>query len=117
MNTLTRLFGWPHELLHVLALILIGRRPEAITGRYVDIPDDLPTGQFVFVAGLPALVFWLGAAVCLRAIFGAADLGGIVLALGGAIIFALAGLGTMGDLQLIAMRLLKERFEPPDQVP
>ena len=61
---ITRIFGPPHELLHVLAL-LIGRRPTAISWTHVDIPDDLTTRQYVFVAGLPALVFWSATALAL----------------------------------------------------
>jgi Putative zincin peptidase len=105
MEVLYRIFGPPHELLHVLALLLIGRRPESMTTRYVDIPDDLTTGQYVFVAGLPALVFWgvvLAGMVLLTtgASFGEAVVGFVMMTVG-----VLAGLGTIGDLQLIAARV------------
>lgn len=105
MELLYRIFGPPHELLHVLALLLIGRRPARVTARYVDIPDDLTTGQYVFVAGLPALVFWgVGLAGMVQltsgANFGEVAVGFVVMTVG-----VLAGLGTIGDLQLIAARV------------
>ena len=110
---LLRIFGWPHELLHVLALRLIGRRPKAVTGTYVDIPADLPTGQYVFVAGFPALVFWLGAAASLRSLLGAAGLVQALLWLVLGSLLTLAALGTLGDIQLILRRLIQERLRPP----
>ena len=105
MEILYRIFGPPHELLHVLALFLIGRRPKSVGYKHVDIPDDLSTGAYIFVAGLPALVFW-----------GLALLSGVKLATAGRIgemilsfvvfsIAVLAGLGTLGDIQLIIRRL------------
>jgi hypothetical protein len=105
MDRLYRIFGPPHELLHVLALLLVGRRPLAVTWRHVDIPDDLSTGQYVFVAGLPALVFWSVALIGLLTLakaqsFSEILIGFMVMSLG-----ALAGLGTLIDLQLIAARL------------
>lgn len=105
---LLRIFGWPHELLHVLALVLIGRRPAAITATHVDIPDDLSTSQYVFVAGLPALVFWPLAVFCLRNIFSAGD---VVALVGWALLTAvaiMAAVGTLADLYLIALRLMQE---------
>lgn len=107
-NILTRIFGWPHELLHVLALVLIGRRPEAVAQTHVDIPDDLSTAQYVFVAGLPALVFWPLALFALRGVFAA---NGILPVLGWGLLTSvtlMAAIGTLGDLYLIAMRLLEE---------
>lgn len=105
MEWLYRIFGPPHELLHVLALLLIGRKPVAVTWRHVDIPDDLNTGQYVFVAGLPALVFWGVALVGLLMLvkgqdFGDVLIGFLVMSLG-----MLNGLGTLTDLQQIAARL------------
>lgn len=109
MDILYRIFGPPHEFLHVLALLLIGRKPKRVHFRYVDIPDDLSTRAYVFVAGLPALVFWgvaLGAALKL---VNANDVGEAVLAFVVFSVGALAGLGTLGDIQLIIRRLGKER--------
>jgi len=105
MDNLYKIFGPPHELLHVLALILIGRRPKAISYKHVDIPDDLSTRAYVFAAGLPALIFW-----------GAAVIGGLKLGTSTSFseavtafvifsVFVMAGLGTIGDLQLIIRRL------------
>lgn len=102
---LARLYGWPHEMLHVLALRLVGRRAQAAAHTHVDIPADLGRAQFVFVAGLPALVFWPLAAVGLRQLLAAPDLPGALLwMVYGALLFPAAA-GTLGDLALIAMRL------------
>lgn len=105
IEQLNRIYGAPHELLHVLALLLIGRRALKYTNRQVTIPNDLTTAQYVFVAGLPALVF-----------FGALALGAVGLlnartpsqwgVFVGVILAASYGAaGTVGDLQLIAMKL------------
>lgn len=102
---LTRIFGPPHELLHVLALLLVGRRPVAISWTHVDIPDDLTTRQYIFVAGLPALVFWSAAALSLLAAVNAPEVGRLALALIGTLVFGLAAYGTLGDIHLILMRL------------
>jgi hypothetical protein len=112
MRLLLLIFGWPHEALHVLALWLIGRRPEAVTRTHVDIPADLTTGQYVFVAGLPALVFWSAAALCAQALFNAPDVLRGALALAALLVFSLGGFSTVGDLLLIARRLLDERTPP-----
>lgn len=114
MSTLLWLFGWPHELLHALALYLIGRQPEAITRTHIDIPDDLSTGQYVFVAGLPALVFWTGLALCAQRLFNAPDAPQFVLWLVITSVVGLAAIGTLGDLYLIVVRLLVERLRPPE---
>ena len=106
MNILLRIFGWPHELLHVLALRLIGRSPQGVQQTHVDIPDDLSTGQFVFVAGLPALVFGLGAAVGLQLLFAAGDVVQVILGLLVTAFFALGFAGCVGDLMLILARVL-----------
>lgn|GEM_PF-575843 len=109
IETLNRIFGWPHELLHALALLLIGRRPVGIAQTHIDIPDDLTTAQFVFVAGLPALVFWGIAAVAALALLNAPSIlhGVLWLLIGG--VAALAAFGTVGDLTLIAARLIEAR--------
>ncbi len=106
MSLLLRLYGFPHEGLHLLALWLIGRRAVRWSNRHVDVPDDLSAGQYVFVAGLPALAFGLvtgaGGVLLLNAPDAGAALGGVALLVVGG--FGLAG--TVGDLQRIAARLL-----------
>ena len=113
MFLLTRSFGPPHELLHVLALLLIGRRPTAISWTHVDIPDDLTTRQYIFVAGLPALVFWSAAALALLAAINAPDAGRLVLALAATLVLGIAAYGTLGDLHLILMRLEEVQHPRP----
>jgi len=110
MNLLYRVFGWPHELLHVLALWLIGRRALSITRTHVDIPEDLTTGQYVFVAGLPALVFWGVAAASLQALASTPDIGRGMVWFAVMSVAALAGFGTLGDIHLIIERLLESRI-------
>jgi hypothetical protein len=105
MNILLRIFGWPHELLHVLALRLIGRRPTRVQQSHVDMPDDLSTGQFVFVAGLPALVFGLAAAISLQLLFAAGDVIQVIVWLLVTAFFALGVAGCVGDLMLILARV------------
>jgi hypothetical protein len=105
LETLYRIFGPPHELLHVLALLLIGRRPKAISYRHVDIPDDLSTRAYVFVAGLPALVFWSVALTAAIKLATAKSIGEAILTFAMFSIATLAGLGTIGDIQLIIRRL------------
>ncbi len=112
MLLLTRIFGPPHEALHLLALLLIGRRAVAVSWTHVDIPDDLTTRQYIFVAGLPALVFWSGTALALLVAINAPDVGRLALALAGTFIFGLAAYGTLGDLHLILLRLAET--PPPD---
>ncbi len=105
MRLLTRIFGPPHELLHLLALLLIGRRPLAFTWTHVDIPDDLSVRQYVFVAALPALVFWGMALVGIGLLLNTADVPGLLLGFALLLLGGLAGWGTLGDMQLIAVRL------------
>lgn len=108
MAWLLRIFGPPHEALHWLALRLIGRRPARVSGCHIDLPPDLTTRQYVFVAGLPALVFLLIGAlgllgVILSATAAQAALGLLVAG------FGMIGLASAaGDLQLIAERLASE---------
>ncbi len=105
MEILYKIFGPPHELLHVLALLLIGRRPKTIGYRHVDIPDDLGKWAYIFVAGLPAMVFWGVAIIAGLKLGGATTFGeGVAMF----IVFSvavMAGLGTVGDIQLIIRRL------------
>ncbi len=105
METLYRIFGPPHELLHVLALLLIGRRPKTVGYKHVDIPDDLDTRAYVFVAGLPALVFWGIAVVAGIKLANASGVGEVIMTFVVFSVAALAGLGTLGDIQLIIRRL------------
>jgi hypothetical protein len=105
LETLYRIFGPPHELLHVLALLLVGRRPKAVGYKHVDIPDDLSTRAYVFVAGLPALVFWGAALISAIKLATATSVGELILTFAVFSVAALAGLGTLGDIQLIFKRL------------
>ena len=105
MEILYKIFGPPHELLHVLALLLIGRRPKTIGYRHVDIPDDLSTRAYVFVAGLPAFVFWGIAIIAGVKLGGATTLSEVVVPFIVFSIAVIAGLGTVGDIQLIMRRL------------
>lgn len=106
---LLRALGWLHEGLHALALRLIGRRALGSGTAHIDIPADLTTAQFIFVAGLPALVFLVGMAAALLVVIHApplaAKLGGLIAAA----LFAFAASGALGDVQLILVRLLRER--------
>lgn len=106
MNILLRILGWPHELLHVLALRLIGRRPVQVQPTHVDIPDDLSTGQYVFVAGLPLLVFSVMSTISLSLLLNAPNLLQVILWLLVTAFFVTALMGTLGDLMLILARLL-----------
>ncbi len=109
MTWIIRIFGPPHELLHLLALALVGRRAVGFSWTHVDIPDDLSVGQYVFVAGLPALVFWGAAAVGTLSLLKARDVGEVVVSMAVLMIGTLAGLGTMGDIQLILLRVMEAR--------
>jgi hypothetical protein len=109
MELLYRIFGPPHEALHVLALWLIGKRAVSATRRHVDIPDDLSTGQYVFVAGLPALVFWSLAAVGITGLTGAQNLLQVIAAFLLTMVAVGGGLGTLGDIQLIILRLMEDQ--------
>jgi hypothetical protein len=113
MEFLIRIFGPPHESLHVLALRLIGRQPKSKTNTYVDIPDDLTTGQYVFVAGLPAFVFWNMAIIGLLTLVNAPNLPALALGMLLLLVGGLAGFGTLGDLQLIAARITEDQNKPP----
>jgi hypothetical protein len=114
METLIRIFGPPHEALHVLALWLIGRRAVAYTRTFVDIPDDLTTGQYVFVAGLPALVFWTAAAFGAIGLIQARNLLQLGVSFVVMMVATLAGFGTFGDIMLIIARLTEQH--PPEDL-
>ena len=105
METLYRIFGPPHELLHVLALFLIGRRPKSVGYRHVDIPVDLSKWAYIFVAGLPALVFWGAALIAAIKLASANGISEFILTFAIFSIASLAGLGTLGDIGLIIRRL------------
>lgn len=105
MNTLLRLYGWPHEALHRLALWLLGRRALAVGRAHVDIPADLSRRAYVFVAGLPALVFGSGMALGVVGLLNATTVGQALLALSVTLVMGLGAAGTVGDIQQILLRL------------
>jgi len=109
MNFLIRLFGPPHESLHWLALRMIGRNALDVTATHIDIPDDLSVWQYIFVAGMPALVFWGTAVLGLMMLMSTRTVGDLLGGLLLTTLGSLAGLGTMGDIQLIITRLLEEQ--------
>lgn len=108
---MTRLIGIPHELLHVLALLLIRRRPRGIGAAHVDVPEDLSTRQYIFVAAFPSLTFLLLAAAGLVLLMNATS---VLTALAGILLVLLGMLGMaggVGDMQLIQLRLARDRME------
>ena len=107
MEQLKRIYGTPHEMLHVLALALIGRRALHVGQDHVVIPGDLTTGQYVFVAGLPALVFFVALALGALGLLNAQTPGQAGIAVGVIIAAGFAAAGTFGDVQLILMRLMQ----------
>lgn len=109
MNTLLQIFGPSHEALHLLALLMIGRRAVRFSRQHVDIPDDLTTPQYVFVAGLPAITFILMMAFGVVGIALAQVWTQLALGLVAAVIGVIGIAGTIGDLQLIAARLAQGR--------
>lgn len=114
MQFLYRVYGYPHEFLHVLALWLIGRRAVQVTRTHVDIPNDLSMRQFVFVAGMPALVFGAATLACVLMLFSAANVGQAVLWFVAMDLFGLGAAGTVGDLMVIAARLRRDGTPPSD---
>jgi hypothetical protein len=114
MDFLIRFFGPPHESLHVLALLFIGQRPKSTTSTYVDIPEDLTTGQYVFVAGLPAFVFWNMAIVGIILLVNAPNFPGLALGFVLLLVGGLAGFGTLGDIQLIYDRIMRDQNKKDD---
>ncbi len=100
-----RVIATPHELLHALALVLIGRRAGRMVDDHVVIPADLTTLEFVFVTGLPALIMLgvLVAAVIL--LFRARTPNEAGIATGIIIVAAAVASGTISDLQQIARKL------------
>ena len=113
MHVLMRLFGPPHELLHLVALWLVGRRPRQVTRTHIDLPDNLTTRQFVFVAAFPALVFGVGALLGVAGLLNAATPTQAALALGAILLFGLGAAGTVNDIEMILLRLQETERDDP----
>jgi hypothetical protein len=112
------MLGIPHELLHVLALVLIGRRPHGIGLTHVDVPDDLSTGQYIFVAAFPSLAFLALAAIGLVLLMNASSVLSAIAGLGLVLAGMLGMAGGAGDIQLIQLRLARDRMErTPEDLP
>jgi hypothetical protein len=109
MDFLYALFAPPHELMHVLALRLIGRQPKEVGKRHVDIPEDLTTPQYVFVAGLPAGVFWGLAILGLLMILNAPNIPGLIVGWVLLLVGGIGGYSTIADLALIYQRLMEDQ--------
>ncbi len=109
MEQLKRIYAAPHELLHVLALRLIGRKPDFVGGDHVVIPDDLTAGQYAFVAGLPALVFFGILALAAVALLNAPTPSHAGIAFAVVLAAGFGAAGTVGDLQLIMLRLTQRK--------
>ncbi len=91
--------------MHVIALILIGRRAVQFTRDHVVIPDNLTTRQYVFVAGFPAAVFMIGVAAAVLGLLNAATYGQAMVALAAILICGFGVASAAGDVQLIVVRL------------
>ena len=105
MTTLLKIFGYPHELLHVLALLLIGRRAVKFTSRHVELPDDLSKREYVFVAALPGLVFFVVMAVSIIGLLSAETWKEMIAGLIGVLVGGFGVASAMGDFELIVQRL------------
>lgn len=105
MRLLLRIYGPPHELLHLLALWLVGKRARRFTVTHVDLPDDLTTRQYVFVAAFPALIFGLCALLGVAGLLNAATTGQSVLALAAVLGGGFGLAGTVNDMEQIISRL------------
>ncbi|MDX2163513.1 MAG: hypothetical protein SF162_19510 [bacterium] len=108
MAILLRVFGLPHEALHALALLLIGRRAVRFTRSHVVIPDDLTTGEYVFVAALPglvALIVLAGGGIGLLEARSPSEATAALLAI---VIGGFGAAGALGDFHLIVTRLQSE---------
>lgn len=112
MEQLKRIYGTPHEMLHILALMLIGRRAVHVAQDHVIIPGDLTTGQYVFVAGLPALLFFVALALGAVGLLSARTPSQAGIAVGVIIAAGFAAAGTLGDVQLIMMKLAQKNRKP-----
>ena len=113
MHVLIRVFGPPHEFLHVVALWLVGRRPRRVTRTHVDIPDDLTARQYVFVAAFPALVFGVVALLGVAGLVNAVTFGQSMLALLAVFGGGLGLAGTVNDIELILLRLQRADGDGP----
>ncbi len=100
-----RILTTPHELLHALALSLIGRRAGWTADDHVVIPDDLTTREYVFVTGLPALVMLGVIVVALILLFNASTPSDAGIATGVIIVAAAIATGTISDLRQILSKL------------
>lgn len=113
MQVLLRIFGPPHELLHLVALWLVGRHPRQVARTHIDISDNLTTRQYVFVAALPALVFGAGALLGVVGLANAATLGQAALGFGAALVFGVGVAGSVNDIQKILLRLQQSGDDSP----
>jgi hypothetical protein len=109
LEQLKRIYGAPHELLHVLALVLIGRRALHYARDHVIIPPDLTTAQYVFVAGLPALVFFGCTALGMLMLLDARTPAHAGIAVAIILAAGFGAAGTVGDLQLIMAKLSERK--------
>ncbi|MBI1256656.1 MAG: hypothetical protein GC204_04240 [Chloroflexi bacterium] len=112
MEQLQKIYGAPHELLHLLALILIGRRAVKFAQDHVIVPSDLTTAQYVFVAALPAIVFFTCMAIGVLALINAQTPGQAGIGVGVIIAAGIGAAGTFGDLELIWQKLSQNNSEP-----
>ena len=104
MRILRWIVGIPHEGLHILALLLIGKRPVGASFTHVDAPPGLTPGQLRFVALFPATVFLgvaaLGLVLAVQAPSPTALLLGCLLG-----VYGITGLAsTVGDWQIVMGR-------------
>ena len=106
---LNKIYGAPHELLHVLALMLIGKRALKFAQDHVIIPSDLTTGQYVFVAALPAIVFFGCLIAGAFGLVNARTPGQAGIAVAVILAAGYGAAGTIGDLQLIALKLSQRK--------
>ena len=111
MQQLQKIYGAPHELLHLLALLLIGRRAVKFAQDHVIVPNDLTTGQYVFVAALPAIVFFTCTAIGVLVLLNAQTPGQAGIGVGVILAAGFGAAGTFGDLQLIWLKLSQNNPE------
>ncbi len=111
MNTLLKIFGVPHELLHVVALWLIGRRAVEFTARHVLIPDDLSIRQYIFVAAFPGGVFAFILCLGMVGVLQATAWQHVLLAIFAIISGGFGVTSAFGDFDLIVMRLQERNMD------
>ena len=112
MEQLQKIYGAPHELLHVLALLIIGRRAVKFAQDHVIVPSDLTTAEYVFVAALPAIVFFTCMAIGVLVLLNARTPGQAGIGVGVMIAAGIGAAGTFGDLQLIWLKVSQRDSEP-----